>query len=1025
MFRLIRFSILAVAVLAASPLLAKLKYDVDAYVQDGLVVNFDGVRNAGADNAHDPSAAVWADVSGNGNGAEFLTVTEAGRWMKNGYLFSGGSYAQITNAVPLGLEFTLQLVTDTPGGIQKPIGSEPVYFTDVTGGFSIFSYTTSRSLTWKADSYGGGSWDNKNGGRANLNGWNGRYLTAAYDDVTRFIFQGDTYPVGTNRLKWVEVPANNWMFGGKANEKNCVRGMYHAVRIYNRRLTAEEIKRNFELDEIRFRGAGIPVTNVVVATSVPNIEGKEVSGVYAVDGSHSFTAPQSAVRGEREFALQGYRLELWDAETGDWGDGEVYSGNEFLYDTAQAAGKVRLTWLWKVSKQLDEKFDIDDYVQEGLIGHFDGIRNAGRCLPHDDSAAGWNDLSASFRSAAFNVKEGADAGEWTNDGYLFKGSSYAIITNSLNMGLYSTVQLVTDIDTSAQNGITLFGAVYEPFNLFTYVDGNKNAVYFKAYGTTGVGSGSYPVCSGWSGKYLNGILDYIDTAVFQGTEIPACKPGVEFKAAVGAQKWCWGGVYYQNDPHIAGMVSGVYHSVRMYNRVLSGDELVWNRRVDEGRFRGPTSFATSNVVVVASRVSGLSGSEECGNYRAVGWTFTADGGTKTLNGKDYVCDGYVVEIWNATTKSWELSERGTSRGWTSPANDEWASRRLTWKWRVVRGIRNAYDVGDYVQEGLIGHFDGIRNAGADKAHDGNAVQWADLSEKNIPATFVRLEGDTGHWTKSGYRFEGLSYAQLTGGLDPGLYSTVQLACDIRHEDYKARSTVLFGGPSSEPYNIFTYNWEKVRNVHFKTYSTTGVPSGSYPKCTGWEGKYLTGVLDYIDSAIFQGVEKPAYIEGVKFGKPVGAQKFCWGGLYYKDEPYLTGGVTGIIHSVRLYNRVLTDEELAWNRTVDEARFRGAGIALTNVIVASSRKTAEGREANGPYEVQGKWTFTAEPVADEDGKVKFKPAGYTLETWNEASGAWSSLQKFEGSSYLHDTEVSGLVRLTWLWESRIGLSVIVR
>ena len=55
MFRMIRFSILAVAVLAASPLLAKLKYDVDAYVQDGLVVNFDGVRNAGADNAHDPS----------------------------------------------------------------------------------------------------------------------------------------------------------------------------------------------------------------------------------------------------------------------------------------------------------------------------------------------------------------------------------------------------------------------------------------------------------------------------------------------------------------------------------------------------------------------------------------------------------------------------------------------------------------------------------------------------------------------------------------------------------------------------------------------------------------------------------------------------------------------------------------------------------------------------------------------------------------------------------------------------------
>ena len=1019
----VRFSVFTIAVIAASSVLAKLKYDVDAYVQDGLVVNFDGIRNQGPGLPHDSFAEHWVDAAGSGNAAEFKTVDESGRWLARGYLFSGSSYAQFTNAVPLGLEFTLQLVVDTPA-LSQLNPSEPVYFTDTTGGFQFFTYNQNRSLTWKADSYGGGTWNGVGGGRANLNSWDGKYLTAAYDDVTRYIFQGDTYPVGTNRLKWVEVPAQKWMFGGKDAAKSCVRGTYHAVRIYNRRLTAEEIKRNYALDEIRFRGAGIPVTNVVVCSTVPFAHGAEIAGVYEVDGSHTFTAPAKVIKGEREFSSAGYRLERWDEAANRWGAAETVNARSYLHDTAVTTGKVRLTWLWKVTKQLTENFDVDDYAADGLVSHFDGIRNAGLDKPHDGNAQFWADLGSKKTGAGFFRLEG-DTGHWVENGYRFEGKSFAQLTNSVDMGLYSTVQLATTIDTSLQNGITLFGAVYEPYNLFIYAGGNKKDVYFKAHSTTGVGSGSYPYCAGWTGEYATAILDYIDTTVFQGTEIPDYRIGSAFGTAVGAKKFCWGGVQHQNDPYITGEVIGTYHSVRMYNRVLSEDEIAWNRRVDEGRFRGPQAFAPSNMVVVASRVSGLSGAEENGNYRAVGWTFTADGETRTLNGKDYVCDGYVVEVWNATTKSWELSERGTSRSWTSPADDEWASRRLTWKWRVVRGIRNAYDVGDYVQEGLIGHFDGIRNAGADKAHDGNAVQWADLSEKNIPAEFFRLEGDTGHWTKSGYRFEGLSYAQLTGALDPGFYSTVQLACDIRHEDYKKRSTVLFGGPSGEPYNIFTYNWESANNVHFKTYNTTGVPSGSYPKCTGWEGKYLTGVLDYIDSAIFQGVEKPAYIEGVKFGKPVGAQKFCWGGLYYKDEPYLTGGVTGIIHSVRMYNRVLTNEELAWNRIVDEARFRGAGIALTNVVVASSRKSAEGIEANGPYEVQGKWTFTAAPVLGEDGKVKFKPAGYTLEAWDEEAKAWSSPQKFEGSSYLHDTEESGLVRLTWLWESRIGLSVIVR
>ena len=37
-----------------------------------------------------------------------------------------------------------------------------------------------------------------------------------------------------------------------------------------------------------------------------------------------------------------------------------------------------------------------------------------------------------------------------------------------------------------------------------------------------------------------------------------------------------------------------------------------------------------------------------------------------------------------------------------------------------------FDVGDYVQDGLVLNYDGIRNAGADRPHSGSATTWVNL-----------------------------------------------------------------------------------------------------------------------------------------------------------------------------------------------------------------------------------------------------------------------------------------------------------
>ena len=42
-------------------------FDVDCYVQDDLIWNYDGIRNVGATSAHDPNALTWANLGSFGS----------------------------------------------------------------------------------------------------------------------------------------------------------------------------------------------------------------------------------------------------------------------------------------------------------------------------------------------------------------------------------------------------------------------------------------------------------------------------------------------------------------------------------------------------------------------------------------------------------------------------------------------------------------------------------------------------------------------------------------------------------------------------------------------------------------------------------------------------------------------------------------------------------------------------------------------------------------------------------------------
>ena len=76
------------AVVAACVVLPVCGEGVNAlsYIQKGLAACYDGVENAGA-GVHDPNAATWVDITGNGNNG---TVASGITWAADGWVCTGG-----------------------------------------------------------------------------------------------------------------------------------------------------------------------------------------------------------------------------------------------------------------------------------------------------------------------------------------------------------------------------------------------------------------------------------------------------------------------------------------------------------------------------------------------------------------------------------------------------------------------------------------------------------------------------------------------------------------------------------------------------------------------------------------------------------------------------------------------------------------------------------------------------------------------------------------------------------------------
>jgi hypothetical protein len=1031
------YILVGAAALFAGNVQAGLLYEPDSYVsQDNIVVNLDGIRNVGLLKAHDNNAEEWKNIGRAANDATFtFKEGDTSGWVADGFHFAGGAHGRLKGTQNLGNSMTVQVVADVKG--SECATKWPSFFGCREDWANIyFSDKNTGLVHFKSDAITGLN----SGSRATVTcGANVKYLNAALNssEHKQIVTAADSFATGWKQGSGGTVTAPGslyWYFGSAGDTQSLLNDRYlvgtiKAIRVYNKILSNAELAANRAIDEARFF-AGIPVTNVVVETAVSGLEGNE-GGVFAIDDSgYTFTAPQKATKDGVVYSCAGYTIETWNGSA--WSS--PVSHSSCSYTATDTSAKVRLTWQWArahaaVPTTLDPLFD--DYVTDGLLFQLDGIRNVGADKPHDSSSSEWIDLVRG--NVGSFQHDYADDSTWTDDGYYFGGCSFAQFFNSIpKITNTVTVQVVCDTTTNAlhkfktsRNPNVLWPNLISSGNsdeLNIYYDMNgatRGRLTFKNMNAGNVNLANDAAKDNWEGRYVTAIRNGNKNYIFQTTSIAdafsknASANNISLGTMrVGGANTALGNL--ESPSRNSRWFLGTIKAVRIYDRVLSDAELAQNREIDEARFFGAP--LASGVVVVSS-VRGVAGNEPEGEYAlpAGGHTFTAPA-TVTVGEDTYTCGGYTLETWSGS--AWGTPDSSASL--SCALTDTSAKYRLTWQWTHTAGPGYDAAFSDYATDGLVVHLDGIRNAGLQAAHDGNALTWADLSTKGGTAWLLNDSGSvnvngstltTSGWKADGYFFDGKSHAVMNGVRTLDGNYTVQAVLDFDTfascRDTNVQYPMLVGTTEKSD-RLSIYQNQSNRATPIVACKALNNNPGF--ALEGWAGDYMTMLFNGTQASLFY-TETPTSWK--TFSTSPGTRTLTFGGSNGDDSSgaWTYRYLTGTIKAIRIYNRALSNAELSANRAADEVRFFGRAPAATGALVVTSDvEGLSGNQPCGAYRPAAGYAFTAPAEAVVDG-TRYECIGYTLETWD--GSAWGAAASYESSSYSADVS-SASKRLTWNW-----------
>lgn len=208
----------------------------------------------------------------------------------------------------------------------------------------------------------------------------------------------------------------------------------------------------------------------------------------------------------------------------------------------------------------------------------------------------------------------------------------------------------------------------------------------------------------------------------------------------------------------------------------------------------------------------------------------------------------------------------------------------------------------YIQDGLIAMWDGIENVGWGK-HDANATTWKDLVGEGVD---LELQGGA-TWTDEGLHFDGTGVAIADNPTHQwSEANTLETAISLV---YAARNqAVALIGDSSTSLAVFVMMYGHIIN------GFNGVTPRRAPNLGGDTLFNPVSITRRRDLSISLNAERVVgdngdWVTTMNVGRTaIGAS--TKGRL----------NALGLVHCVRVYNRALTDDEIAYNYAIDKERF---------------------------------------------------------------------------------------------------------
>ena len=218
-------------------------------IQDGLILYLDGVKNTV--DTHDDTAKIWIDKTGNGNNA---TIINCG-WKDTGLYFHGivnQSYAKFGEINPELLTIEVRMDLDR---VINQLGDGTDYFlANCQNGGYFFEYNKG---IIRFAAHINGSYVSVNGSSTQQNKIN--YYSVTHDGNELILYENGiqvdkAVAVGVIKAPTAGTPL---VLGGKPDKNGEIvsqefKGTIYSVRMYDRGLTAEEIKNNYDYDVAYF-----------------------------------------------------------------------------------------------------------------------------------------------------------------------------------------------------------------------------------------------------------------------------------------------------------------------------------------------------------------------------------------------------------------------------------------------------------------------------------------------------------------------------------------------------------------------------------------------------------------------------------------------------------------------------------------------------------------------------------------------------------------------------------------------------